>query len=113
MCIHLVETHTATVVCTVFAYHGFSRLWSQHPEKNTQMLQWLTQIMKLRVLSLMLQHNIRPKTVWSCMFSPCLRRFPLGASVSSHRPQTCRLGELETKLPVGVNVSVNLFVLMC
>lgn len=41
-----------------------------------------------------------------CIFSPCLRGFPLGALASSRNPKTCRLIG-DSKLPVGGNVSVN------
>ncbi len=41
-----------------------------------------------------------------CMFSSCLCGFPLGALASSHSPNTCRL-IVDSKLPGGVNVSVN------
>uniref|UniRef100_A0A0E9QMR1 Uncharacterized protein n=1 Tax=Anguilla anguilla TaxID=7936 RepID=A0A0E9QMR1_ANGAN len=29
-------------------------------------------------------------SVWSFMFSPCLRGFPPGPPISSHSPKTCR-----------------------
>ncbi len=41
-----------------------------------------------------------------CMFSPCLRGFPLGTPASFHSPTTCRL-ICGSKLPVGVSMSVN------
>ncbi len=41
-----------------------------------------------------------------CVFFECLRRFPAGAPASSQSPKTCRLIG-DSKLPVGVNVSVN------
>lgn len=40
-----------------------------------------------------------------CMFSICLRGYPRGTPVSSHTPNTRRLGELATH--TGVNVSEN------
>ena len=46
----------------------------------------------------------------ACMFSACLRVFPAGALVPYHSPQTCRSGERNSKLPVGMNVSVNVSV---
>ncbi len=43
-----------------------------------------------------------------CMFSSCLRGFSPGIPASSHNPKTCRLGSFDdSKLPVGVNVSVS------
>ena len=47
-----------------------------------------------------------------CMFSPCQRGFPPGAPASSHSPKTCRLIG-DSKLPVGVNVSVNGCLSLC
>ena len=44
------------------------------------------------------------------MFSLCLRWFSPGSLASSHRPKTCKLGFIligHSKLPVGVNVSVD------
>ena len=44
------------------------------------------------------------------MFSPCPRGFTPGPPVSSHSPKTCKTGVRltgDSKLPVGVNVSVN------
>ncbi len=40
------------------------------------------------------------------MFSSCLRGFSPGTPASSHNPKTCRLTG-DSKLPVGVNVSVS------
>ena len=40
------------------------------------------------------------------MFSPCMRGFSPGTPASSHNPKTCRLIG-DSKLPVGVTVSVN------
>jgi len=47
-----------------------------------------------------------------CMFSPCQRGFPPGAPASSHSPKTCRLIG-DSKLSVGVNVSVNGCLSLC
>lgn len=46
----------------------------------------------------------------ACMFSACLNGFSVAALVSSHRLKTCRSGESNSKSPVGVNVSGNVFV---
>ena len=51
-----------------------------------------------------------------CMFSPCLRGFSPGTPASSHSPKTCRLGARligESKLSVGVSVSVNGCLSLC
>jgi len=47
-----------------------------------------------------------------CMFSLCQRGFPPGAPASSHSPKTCRLIG-DSKLSVGVNVSVNGCLSLC
>ena len=51
-----------------------------------------------------------------CMFSPCQRGFSPGTPASSHSPKTCRLGTRligDSKLSVGVNVSVNGCLSLC
>ena len=51
-----------------------------------------------------------------CMFSPCQRGFSPGTPASSHSPKTCRLGTRlidNSKLSVGVNVSVNGCLSLC
>ena len=47
-----------------------------------------------------------------CMFSSCQRGFSPGAPASSHSPKTCRLIG-DSKLSVGVNVSVNGCLSLC
>ncbi|XP_078026211.1 uncharacterized protein LOC117258684 isoform X1 [Epinephelus lanceolatus] len=50
------------------------------------------------------------------MFSPCQRGFSPGTPASSHSPKTCRLGTRlidNSKLSVGVNVSVNGCLSLC
>ncbi len=46
------------------------------------------------------------------MFFPCLPGFPSGTPASSHSPKTCRLIG-DSKLPVGVNVSVSGCLSLC
>lgn len=45
-----------------------------------------------------------------CMLSVCLNVFSAAPLVSSHSPKTCKSGERNSELSVGVNVSVNLSV---
>ncbi|KAF7655381.1 hypothetical protein LDENG_00056990, partial [Lucifuga dentata] len=48
-----------------------------------------------------------------CMFSPCLRGFPLGTPASSHLQRHACQVNWNSKLIVGVNESVNVFVCLC
>ncbi|KAL7383383.1 hypothetical protein ABVT39_009534 [Epinephelus coioides] len=61
--------------------------------------------------------HVLPVSAWvssrcSDMFSPCQCGFPPGAPASSHSPKTCRLIG-DSKLSVGVNVSVNGCLSLC
>lgn len=65
------------------------------------------------IFDTLIQHFNKNSVQLACSHPVCVGFLWVLHSPPTVHTQTCKLGELETKLPVGVNGSVNVFVYMC